>query len=166
MLLHQRVVTGSKQTNQIMNRMIARRWYVNLCEHFSGKCDQNLSLFCGAVKPNLQTEPECWFLWQSYEIWFPKFTWHFWQFWHGFFKNVLESSYNFNPIKKRKGTFSLFETNVNGNVMTFRCTNVWSLPTNLPGMTLHVTSSMILETLRLSRLNERNVNLILIWAVI
>ena len=38
-----------------------------------------------------------------------------WQFWHSFFKNTLESSYNFCPIEMM---FNLFDININGN-MTF-----------------------------------------------
>ena len=41
---------------------------------FSSKFHQHLSLYCGAVKLKLQTGPGYWFLWESCEIWFPKFT--------------------------------------------------------------------------------------------
>ena len=41
--------------------------------HFSGKFDQH-SLYCGSVKPKLKTGPEYWFLWESCELRFPKFT--------------------------------------------------------------------------------------------
>ena len=42
--------------------------------HFSGKFDQYLSLYWGAVKPELQMGTRYWFLWESCEIWLPKFT--------------------------------------------------------------------------------------------
>ena len=52
----------SKQTNQSMNRMIKHVIQYILCVlpmrkiwHFSGKFDQHLSLYCGAVKSKLQT---------------------------------------------------------------------------------------------------------------
>ena len=41
---------------------------------FSGKFDQQLSLYCGSVKPKFQTGPGYWSLWESCELRFPKFT--------------------------------------------------------------------------------------------
>ena len=74
MLPYQDVVTGSKHTNQTMNRMIAH--YFCVCERYgilAAKFDQLLSLYCDSVKVKLQTGPGYWFLWESCEMWFPKF---------------------------------------------------------------------------------------------
>ena len=60
--------------------------------HFSGKFDQDLSLYCGSIKPKFQTGLGDWFLW----VMISKI---YWQFWHSFFKNTYESSYNFYPIE-------------------------------------------------------------------
>ena len=63
--------------------------------HGSGKFDQYLSLCCNEFKLKLQTGPGYWFMWESCEIWFPKFTDNF----GSFFKNALERSCNSNPIE-------------------------------------------------------------------
>ena len=62
--------------------------------HFSSKFDQQLSLYCGSVKPKFKTGPEYWFLWESCELRFPKFTDNF----GSFFKYTFKSSSNFYPI--------------------------------------------------------------------
>ena len=59
--------------------------------YFSSKFDQHLSLYCRAE----ETGPGYWFLWESCGM----ISKIYWQFWHTFFKNVLESNYNFNPIE-------------------------------------------------------------------
>ena len=68
------VVTGSRQINQSMNRMIAQVIQELLCVlpmrkkwHFRGKFDQHLLPYCGAVNLKLQTRPGYWFLWKSCE---------------------------------------------------------------------------------------------------
>ena len=78
-----------------MNRMIA---LVNLlCVlqmvkiwHFSGKFDQHLSLYCGCVKQKFKTVLGYWFLWESCELRFQKFTDKF-----SFFKYTFKRSSNF-----------------------------------------------------------------------
>ena len=64
--------------------------------HCSGKFDQHLSLYHDAVKPKLQTGPGYWF--------FVRVLWDmiskiYWQFWHSFIQNALESNCNSNPIE-------------------------------------------------------------------
>ena len=64
--------------------------------HFSGKFDQHLSLCCGSVKLKFNTGPGYWFLWESCELRFTKFTDNFW---HSFFKYTFKSSSHFYPIE-------------------------------------------------------------------
>ena len=49
-------------------------WHHDILRAKSDKFDQHLSLYCGAVKPKLQTGPGYLFLWESCETWFQKFT--------------------------------------------------------------------------------------------
>ena len=42
--------------------------------HFNSKFDQHLSLYSGSVKPKFKTGLGYWFLWESCEFQFPKFT--------------------------------------------------------------------------------------------
>ena len=77
-ILHARVVTVSKQTNQTMNRMFEH--YFSVCYRWQryviseAKFDQHLPLYCGSVKPKWPRRPAYWFLWESFEMWFLKFT--------------------------------------------------------------------------------------------
>ena len=70
-----------KKGHESMNRMIALVIEYLLCVllmvkiwHLRGKFDQHLSLYCGSVKPKFKIGPGYWFLWESCELWFPKFT--------------------------------------------------------------------------------------------
>ena len=100
MLKYRLVVNGSKQT---MNQMIAHViLLLLLCVlpmskiwHLGSKFDQRFSQYWGAVKPKLQMGPGylfSWFLWDVISKIYR-------QFWHSLFKNTLDSSYNFCPIK-------------------------------------------------------------------
>ena len=98
---YQHVETGSKQSHLSMNRMTTLIIQYLLCVlpmgkilHFCSKFDQDLSLYCGSVKPKFQTRPGDRFLWVFW-VMISKFNW---QFSHSFSKNTFESSYNFYPI--------------------------------------------------------------------
>ena len=132
-----------------MNWMIGQVIQQLLCvlamrkiRHFIGKFNQNLSTQCGAVKLKLHTGPGYWFLWKSWEIWFPKFTDNY-----GIvsskmhLKAVAILKSHWNNVEKN-GTFSLFETSVDGSItfayiMTFHCNSAQRIA--LPG-TLNSTT--------------------------
>ena len=96
--------------------------------HFSGIFDQRLSLDCGSVKAKFKTVPGCWFLCESCELRFPKFTDNN----YTVSSNIHLKADPFLPRSNyvnKSDAFSLFETSVNGNVtfayiMTFHCTSV------------------------------------------
>ena len=130
--------TSSKQTYWSMNRMIVLIIQYLLCVlpmgkiwHFSGKFDQDLPMYCGSVKPKFYGLGDRFSV--LVRVLWVMISKIYCQFCQSFFKNTFESSYNllshWNNVEKN-GTFSLFETIVNGNVtfsyiMTFHCTSVY-----------------------------------------
>ena len=78
MYMYMHMVTGSKQTNQSMNGIITHyfcacyQW--ERCGISAAKFDKHLSLYCVSIKLKSQTGLAYSFLWESCEVWFPKFT--------------------------------------------------------------------------------------------
>ena len=75
--------SGSKQTNQSMNPMIAQviHWFLHALPmrkiwHFSGKFDQHLTLFCGTanLNQNYRQDRDISFCESLVRLWFSRFT--------------------------------------------------------------------------------------------
>ena len=136
MVSYQHVVTGSKQTNQTMNWMIA--YYLCVCYQW-GKYGISVANFAQHFFTVL------WFsktkitdgtgILALVRVMWDMISKIYWQFLHSFFKNTLERKQlqflsHWNSLEQN-GTFSLFDTSVNGNltfayIMAFPCTSVYT----------------------------------------
>ena len=136
MLSYLHVVTGSKQTDQTINLMIAHyfcvcyqwAWWERCCI-LAAKFDQHYFIIVVWFSKTEITDGTG--ILVLVRVLWDVISKIYWQFWHCFFKNTLGSSYNlshWNNVGKN-GTFSVFDTSAYGNetfvyIMTFHCTSV------------------------------------------
>ena len=98
--------------------------------HFSGRFDQHLSLYCGSVEPKFKTAG----ILVLVNVLWVTISKIYRQFWHGFFKYIFKSSFNFYAIEitwRKMARSVCLKPVSNGNVtcaciMTFHCTSVFS----------------------------------------